>query len=295
MMELWYHNDFDGIVSGAMLATALETQVTGVPVDYNSIPTTHGPVLAVVDFQFQPGAMIWVDHHATAFRQPEWRTQVDAAQHPWWIWEPTAPSCAQLLGTTLRARHMFPEQFALWEPLATRIDTASYTSPQAYLDLTDPAAALAQIYSALGVAERQFMFRALAFASPETLLDRFTTLVALLRQTNEAASQQFEHVASCTNGVVHADLTSNGAPWVRFSGFAMYPKADLAVTLMSRGHQYGLSLSGNPWTETPLPHLGQLAQQHGGGGHARAAGMTFDTYAEALSAYWTFIRTVQTA
>lgn len=294
MLELWYHDDLDGVVSGAMLASGLELSVVAKPVQYGDVLPTPGPMLAVVDFQFHPGATYWVDHHATAFVAPEHEQQVTVGQHPWWVYDPTAPSCAQLLGDTLRARGMYPSTMSTWEALATRVDTAAYTSPDDYILLTDPAAALAQVYGELSPSDKNFLFRALPYASPETILTRYQPQVQELRKSNMVGLNTFERQASHTNGIVHADLAGSGTPWVRFSGFALYPKADLAVTLMTRGPHYVLTLSGNPWTGVPVPHLGQLIRTHAptGGGHARAAGASFTTYQEALNAYWTIIRTV---
>ncbi|HKE00721.1 MAG TPA: hypothetical protein VKE69_06905, partial [Planctomycetota bacterium] len=97
MLTIWYHRDFDGIASGAILADVLrwrgraDVRWQGVNYDVRgrwSQWGEDGAEFAVVDFHFHPRAAFWFDHHPTTFLTEEWRRLYAPSER--WRFDPEA-------------------------------------------------------------------------------------------------------------------------------------------------------------------------------------------------------------
>ena len=78
LLKIYYHRDFDGMASAAILAKALvesklEKEVLWQGVNFdnrlNWDSFASGERFAIVDFHFHPRAEYWFDHHPTTFLQ----------------------------------------------------------------------------------------------------------------------------------------------------------------------------------------------------------------------------------
>ena len=92
-VRIHYHRDFDGMVSAAVLATALRETRGETPAwssvnydqrsDWDNFSARER--FAIVDFHFHPRAEYWFDHHPTTFLTPELRSAYAPSER--WQWD----------------------------------------------------------------------------------------------------------------------------------------------------------------------------------------------------------------
>ncbi|MGB0685342.1 MAG: hypothetical protein ACPGQD_04035, partial [Planctomycetota bacterium] len=156
-MRIYYHRDFDGMASAAILADALEAtgrerEVRWAGVNFDR--TLHweefalGQDFAVVDFHFHQRAKYWFDHHPTTFLTPE--DEAAFAPSEFHAFDPTSPSCPPLV---LRhaAEHWGYEPRAHFADLAhwsDIIDAARFESVDQAIFGEDPALRLMRALTA---------------------------------------------------------------------------------------------------------------------------------------------------
>ena len=146
-LRIRYHRDFDGMVSGALLAHILREKKGERPillsVNYDERKGWEGfeagRRFAIVDFHFHPRAEYWFDHHPTTFLSEELRAEYNPSDC--WLWDENSLSCPPLI---LRhaAEHLgyeAPERFleaAHWSDI---IDAAKFESVDQAIFGEDPA------------------------------------------------------------------------------------------------------------------------------------------------------------
>lgn len=286
MLRIYYHRDFDGIASAAILAEALEgTQreehVTWEGVNFDRTLDWprfgRGGRFAIVDFHFHPQAEYWFDHHPTTFLDE--RDRLAYRDHDRACFDATAASCPPIILRHAAARWGWcaPARFhdlARWSDL---IDAAAFGSPRQALFGTDPALRIA---------------RALTCAPDLDFHDR---LVALMRLSELADIAEDPEVARCalraernrdsalesfpaavvdrTPTAIFADLRSKKIRRERFAAFYLYPELRYAVTLLPTRAGVHITVASNPWNRPEGgPHLGNLMKEYGGGGHVGVGG-----------------------
>src|SRR5678815_401249 len=132
-LRIYYHRDFDGMVSAAVLACILQER--GEAVDWESVNYDQrrdwkafgrDRRFAIVDFHFHPRAEFWFDHHPTTFLTPELRETYAPSDR--WCWDESSPSCPPLI-LKHAARHWgyeAPERFLEMARWSDIIDAARY-------------------------------------------------------------------------------------------------------------------------------------------------------------------------
>src|SRR5262249_53891823 len=114
LKSLYYHRDFDGVVSAAMLLSLLETTPSLHPVDYHlksywASMRLDSPA-AIVDFLFHPDATVWIDHHVQPFVLSEWADL--ALHHKFYIWDVNALSCPPVIEKAFHFSRKLRNHFA---------------------------------------------------------------------------------------------------------------------------------------------------------------------------------------
>jgi len=143
--HLYFHNDFDGMASGAVMLNFLRSRgddiVSYNPIDYFPDVNRKWPEykfkkpFILVDFRYHPAADWWFDHHLTSFFKKKWQNsfKVDRTH----VFNPKIKSVCELV-----VRHLskifkyspprYIEYLVKWTSI---IDSASYKSPKELVDI----------------------------------------------------------------------------------------------------------------------------------------------------------------
>src|SRR3989338_9445721 len=138
--HLYYHDDLDGVASGAILYDFFGDFLSCTPMEYSAhLQENYQPPFVLVDFQYHPAANWWIDHHASAFKNPEHKAAYrDNAQH---CYDPSAPSACGLVARFLHDQHDYalPEAAKKLVEVVDIDDSAGFATLADALELESPS------------------------------------------------------------------------------------------------------------------------------------------------------------
>lgn len=284
-LKIYYHRDFDGMVSAALLAHVLQERLGEQPgwesVNYDQRRDWQafgqGQRFAIVDFHFHPRAEYWFDHHPTTFLTPELRAAYQPSDR--WQWDETSPSCPPMILAHARTHWGWQapprfEEMARWSNV---IDAARYTDVEQAVFGDQPALRIAR---ALTVAPNNAWIDALVGAMKDATLDQVAARPDLEKafqrasRNRDKALQQFPPcVVSIESGVLLYDASSNKIRRERFAPFWHHPEITYAVGVIPTRAGYHVTCGENPWNPSTADlHIGEIMERFGGGGHRSVGG-----------------------
>lgn len=307
-MHVFYHDDFDGVASAAILAGCLKdvlnTPCTFEAVNYHLKSRWHDPKplreddYAIVDFLFHPGAKVWFDHHETTFIQQPYADAFSAnlentsTERPVWVWNAHAPSCGKFIYDQLTVNG--PETLKKYQTLAEYadlVDAVQYESPEACYDLSHPATALNHAHRYLSEGTKSSVIQALMTGDIESSLSVASAGIATAQVKVPQALAQYSNLYARHNEVVFVSTLGEKVPLMRFAPFISCPTAAYAVILYGGGNgKVRVSAVKNPWLDFIHKDLSQLMAQFGGGGHQGAAATNFENPDTAVTEGWNCAR-----
>lgn len=284
-LKIYYHRDFDGMVSAACLATVL-CEVFKEHVDWESVNYDQrrnweefgsGERFAIVDFHFHPDAEYWFDHHPTTFLTQELREAYAPSDR--WLWDETSPSCPPMVLDHARKHwdYVPPERFLDMARWSDVIDAARYTDVEQAVFGDEPALRVAR---ALTVSPNNDWLDDIVGAMSRHSLEEVADRPDVERCYNRAsrnrdkALEQFPPcIRSLTDGVLFYDASSNKIRRERFAPFYHHPEIHYAIGVIPTRAGYHISCGENPWNHPPVTaHIGQIMERYGGGGHRSVGG-----------------------
>ena len=306
LLRIYYHRDFDGMASAAILAEALSEvrgednlDWTGVNFDrtLNWARFGLGERFAVVDFHFHPNAEYWFDHHPTTFLTEEDRARYKEDERH--CFDPESPSCPPII---LRhaAKHWGWEAPPRMQELthwSNIIDAARYGTAEQALFGQEPALRVAR---ALTVApDYDFHDRIVALMRLHDLIQiaddpEISRSADRAERNRDSALESFPStLVERTATVLFADLRSKRIRRERFAPFYLYPELEYAVTLLPTRAGVHITVASNPWNRpNGGVHLGELMKDYGGGGHHGVGGVNPPNDSTAERWAWEIYRTV---
>src|SRR5271170_7775490 len=238
----------------------------------------------IVDFKYSnsPKVTWWFDHHQSAFLTPQDAEHFREHPGPHMFYEPAYKSCTKLIATVAREKFGFDteplKELIHWGDI---IDGAQYPTPQAAVELSEPATQLGLVIEAApenDIPARvipELAYRPLAemIKLPlvakhlEPLLERHRRSIEILRQRCEARDKVIFFDVS--------DLDLEG--YNKFIPYLLHPEAVYSVSVSASSVRAKVSLGTNPWNQASADaNLASLAEQYGGGGHQRVSAISFD-------------------
>ena len=288
-ITIYYHRDFDGMVSGAVLARILRDQrgervrVRSVNYDQREdwLSFSTGERFAIVDFHFHPRAEYWFDHHPTTFLTPELRETYAPSER--WCWDEASPSCPPLI-LEHAARHWgyeAPERFREMARWSDIIDAARYENVEQAVFGDAPALRIAR---SLTVAPTPDWIDDLCEGMTEASLEEIAARPDVERahqrasRNRDRALEQFPPTVEWKRGgVLFFDASSSHIRRERFAVFYHHPDLFYAVGVIPTRSGFHVTCGENPWNP-PVSHvhLGELMELYGGGGHRSVGGANPD-------------------
>lgn len=286
-MIVYYHRDFDGIASAAILAEALEATGREKDVRWSGVNFDRtldwerfgaGQRFALVDFHYHPRAIYWFDHHPTAFLEPAHEAAYrESDTHKF---DPAAPSCPPIILGHAKERWGFvpPPHFDDLVKWSNVIDAARFGSAEQALFGREPAIRVARAMTCapdyawhdriVHLMRGRALVQVAADSDVERLYERSS------RNRDHALEAFPSHVLERTATSLFADLRSKKIRRERFAPFYLHPELHYAVTLLPTRAGVHITAASNPWNRPPEDgiHLGELMKEYGGGGHKGVGG-----------------------
>ncbi len=295
-LRIYYHRDFDGMVSAAILASVL-IDTFGERVEWESInydqrrdwtSFSSSSRFAIVDFHFHPRAEYWFDHHPTTFLTPELRDQYRPSDR--WLWDESSPSCPPLILAHAKQhwRYIASERFEEMAYWSNIVDAARYESAEQAIFGEEPAL---RITRALTVAPRpewiDELVEAMTTQTLQQIAERESVEAAhqrAIRNRDRALEQFPSTVVWRKDKVLLFDASSGKVRRERFGPFYHHPELEYAVGVIPTRSGFHVTCGENPWNKpTRGVHVGELMERYGGGGHRAVGGVNPDTLEETQS------------
>ena len=305
--DLYFHNDFDGHASAAVMFSFLKSRGDAVghfvPVDYDMqsqwldvgffkkhrlfVGRRNAPI--VLDFSFHPGTAFWFDHHPTAFKKEAWRKNFRSDKMH--AYDADYLSCCHFVYDALRKNFGWqaPEHFRELVKWLDIIDGARYATAHQTILIKEPALVIDAFIEKQGrnAKKSEWLIELLAERSLGDIA-RIPKIVEVGKRARKEAVRYLvfyrKHVV-VRGCVTVIDLTRNGKKFLRFEAYDLFPKVRYSLRIRKKGSLYSVGVGANPWLKKKGGvHLGELVKKYGGGGHKDAAAVEFETYAEALRA-----------
>ena len=240
----------------------------------------------IVDFKYSnsPKVTWWFDHHQSAFLTPS--DAEDFRKHPGpnMFYEPDYKSCTKLIADVSQEKFGFDtmplDDLIYWGDI---IDGAQYATPEAAVALDEPATQLALVIEVApenGLPAKiipELAYRPLSEMVKlpmvakhlEPLLDRHRKSIEILRERADARE-----------GVIFFDVSDLDLEgYNKFIPYLLYPECIYSVSVSASAVRAKVSLGTNPWNLANADaNLASLAEQFGGGGHARVSAISFDPH-----------------
>jgi hypothetical protein len=285
-LTIHYHRDFDGMVSAALLAHVLrgrgeDLRWRGLNYDQRKDWDNFqaGQRFAIVDFHFHPRCEYWFDHHPTTFLTPELRARYTPSDR--WQWDETSPSCPPIILAHAR-RHWgydVPPRFEEMAHWSNVVDAARFESVEQALFGDTPGLRISRSLAAApdphwsDTIVRDMIDGSLAEVAARQDIERAWQRAA--RNRDQALRQFPPTVISRELGVIHYDASSNKIRRERFAAFFHHADAAYSVGVIPTRAGFHVTAGRNPWkpVDEGAPHIGEIMEGHGGGGHRSVGGV----------------------
>jgi hypothetical protein len=238
----------------------------------------------IVDFKYSnsPKVTWWFDHHQSAFLTPTDAENFRQHPGPKMFYEPDYKSCTKLIADVTGEKFGFDtnpmQELIYWGDI---IDGAQYATPEAAVELVEPATQLALVIEAApeeGLPAKiipELAYKSLAEMVKlpivakhlEPLLARHRKSIDILRERAEVSK-----------GVVFFDVSDLDLEgYNKFIPYLLHPESVYSVSVIGSKVRSKVSLGTNPWNLANADaNLASLAEKFGGGGHARVSAISFD-------------------
>jgi hypothetical protein len=296
--DIFFHEDFDGIASAAVLLHFFKQRKDKVerlvPLDFDvnikslwqkkdALKTIaahakkgkKNPVV-IVDFLYHPEAAWWFDHHPTTFLKESWEDKFrpSATHHL----APEYASACHLVVDALVEYHGYrpPKHIRDMAEWLDVCDGAQYRSARQTILMKEPAL---QINAYIG--EHRQSGEAFAWLI-KVLSEKGLAAAARDRRVREsmkdirarlkkALTFYRDHLVTRkqVSFIDLGELGGSNRPFLRFLPYYLRPALLYTVVRMPRGNDmYKFAVAANPWKRDRNPlHIGSLLMKYGGGGH----------------------------
>jgi len=245
---------------------------------------------AIVDFKYSasPRVTWWFDHHLSAFLTPADQQhflagQRDGSERDRHFYDPDYTSCTSLIAHIAQTCFGFDAapvaDLIHWADI---VDGALYESPQAAVEMAEPAMKLTLIIESSQ--DPAFIPKLIplltAMSLGEVLRQPFVAqlLLPLLERHHKSLALIGERTESL-DGTLYFDITDQPVEgYNKFVPYFLHPEATYSVGLSKSSFRTKVAVGSNPWTKArpeQMINLAQICERYGGGGHARVGAISF--------------------
>ena len=301
-VRVFYHDKcFDGACSASLFTRFhRECIAPGAHYEYHGLVHRAGALFdesqftgdenAIVDFKYSASPRItwWFDHHLSAFLTPEdhqnflaCQQQPDCASRK--FFDPDYTSCTSFLAHIAETKFGFDTkpvaELIHW---ANIVDGALYESPEAAVEMAEPAMKLTLIIES--TQDPEFIPRLIPLLTEmplaEVLAQPFVApLLPPLLERHKAALELIRSRSEEKQGTIFFDITDHPLEgFNKFIPYYLHPHATYSIGLSKSSFRTKVAVGTNPWTKvnsSKLVNLAEICERYGGGGHARVGAISF--------------------
>ena len=296
-VRILYHDHcFDGAASAAFFSRFLEERYCPADAEFLYTGMAHkasqlfedslfdGDINAIVDFKYSPNKDLtwWFDHHQSAFLSPEDAEHFRLDKSGRKFFDPTFRSCTKFIATVAKQHFGYEaEDLADLVSWADIIDGAQYESPQAAVELGQPAMKLTLVIEgSKGSGLVQHIIGLMRRHKLSEIIDdpQVKETWGPLYERHLKSIDIIRHRAACTDKVVFFDLIGQEVEgYNKFIPYYLFPESVYTVSVSNQSFRTKVSVGSNPWVEGPLKHnLATICEKYGGGGHPRVGAISFE-------------------
>lgn len=294
--HLYFHNDFDGIASGAVMLDFLKGRgdkiISFKPVNYFAELRKKWPgfkfrePFMLVDFMYHPKAAFWFDHHSSTFINKSW--QEDFVNDKAHYFAPRFKSCCSAIISHLGKQFGYRPTRLIKELVkwADVVDSASYKSARQAVELKEPGLRLALFLEGCSDASYRKEIIKRLISEPISKIVKSPFIARELKKLdNEAgkAREFFKNVSVLKGNIMLVDTTKTKFFISRYMEYFLHPQIGYSVRVERAGGDYHLSVGKNPWRKNRNAlNVGKLLSKYGGGGHEGVGGVDRKSKSEIL-------------
>lgn len=300
--DIYFHNDFDGRASAAVMLAFLRSRGDDIG---RYISMTYGkesewyqenffakgnPAI-VVDFTYHPKAAWWFDHHASTFKKTEWKKRFKS--DPRHRLDPEYRSCCRLVYESLKKDFGWqaPQHFRKFAARLDIIDGARYRTARETIEMEDPAVEMnAFVESSLHIEKEDALMIGLMSRYPLEKVVRHPSIAKKIAGLKKKVAQSMAFQKKNIQVFKHStfiDLSKdplNGL--LRYAPYYLYPKSNFSIRMRPKFKLWYLGVAANPWNPPRRSiDLGVLMQKYHGGGHKGIGATEFHTRKAAMAAF----------
>lgn len=285
---LYHDNCFDGAASAALFGSFYQGCIDR-NAAFQYLGLSHGPgdVFAggafskqadehvCLDFRYSadPRLTWWFDHHQSAFVTPADEEHFRSVKNPQYFYNPTARSCSKFLAERCAAVYGFDagphQELIRWADL---IDGAQFESPQAAVELKEPALKLMTWVESNRepLLKERFIqdlrARPLADIAVEPYVKK---ALGPLLEEHQRTIEVMRARAHCEGGVVTFDTADDHLPAPnKFIPYYLFPDCHYVVGVSAMTGRAKVSVGSNPWhAARRTANIAEICKRYGGGGH----------------------------
>jgi hypothetical protein len=301
-VRVFYHDKcFDGACS-ASLFTRFHRECIARAASYGYHGLVHragalfneqdftGDENAIVDFKYSasPAITWWFDHHLSAFLTPKDQEDyrqgmADGRYVHRRFYDASYTSCAGFLAHIAATRFGFNAtpvaELVKW---ADMVDGALYESPQAAVEMAEPAMKLTLIIES--TADPLLIPRMIPLLTEEPLAEVLrepfiAPLMPPLLERHEQSLKLIQDRSETKDGTIYFDITDQQLEgYNKFIPYYLHPEATYNIGLSKSSFRTKVAVGSNPWTKRradQMVNLATICERYGGGGHARVGAISF--------------------
>lgn len=301
-VRVFYHDKcFDGACSASLFSRFhRECMTAGAEYSYHGLVHRAGALFneadftgdenAIVDFKYSASPKItwWFDHHLSAFLTPEdhqdyLRGMADGRYANRRFYDPDYTSCTSFLAHIAETRFGFdPNPVAELVKWADIVDGALYESPQAAVEMAEPAMKLTLIIES--TQDPSFVPRLIPLLTEmplaEVLKQPFVAeLLPPLLERHQEALKLIGERSESRDGAIFFDISDRQLEgYNKFIPYYLHPEATYSIGLSKSSFRTKVAVGSNPWTKAKpeeMVNLATICERYGGGGHARVGAISF--------------------
>jgi hypothetical protein len=294
-VRVFYHGKcFDGTASAAVFSRFYRECVNS-QADFEFTGLVHragalfnerdfdGDENVIVDFKYSPSPKItwWFDHHQSAFLTPEDAEHYRRSDKAHKFYDPDYKSCTKFLARVAEEKFGFDprplDDLIHW---ADVIDGAQFSSPQAAVEMAEPAMKLTMVIESTN--DQGFLPKlipCLARTPLAQVIDEpfVAPLIGPLMERHRRSIDILRQRAECKQGTIYFDITDQDLEgYNKFIPYYLYPESVYSIGLSSSSFRVKVAVGSNPWSrKQDMVNLAKICERYGGGGHARVGAISF--------------------
>ena len=282
-VRVFYHDKcFDGACS-ASLFTRFHRECIRADAEYSYHGLVHragalfneadfiGDENTIVDFKYSASPQItwWFDHHLSAFLTPEdhqdyLRGLADGSYSERRFYDPDYTSCTSFLAHIGETHFGFnPAPVAELIRWADIVDGALYESPQAAVEMAEPAMKLTLIIES--IQDPAFIPRLIPLLTSESLAEVLkepfvAELLPPLLERHQQSLSLIRDRSESKDGTIYFDITDHPLEgYNKFIPYYLHPESTYSIGLSKSSFRTKVSVGSNPWTKAAPDKMVNLA------------------------------------